>query len=160
MAASADKMPISAQARPEDGYENANRIGRESEMEARSFSYYMHDGPTGFSIELAGTLAAEGAKRVEHDWPGDVAAAGKRQFAVDLASLTQIDPAERRLLRNWLRNVPNIDFDQPVRLALWSQNGGYRVYSNEGISDRRYHQQEMDETRVSDRRGAEPIGNS
>ena len=153
MAASADKMPISAQARPEDGYENANRIGRESEMEARSFSYYMHDGPTGFSIELAGTLAAEGAKRVEHDWPSDVAAAGKRQLAVDLASLAQIDPAER-LLRNWLRNVPNIDFNRPVRLALWSQNGGYRVYSNEGTSDRRCHPKELDETRVSGGRAA------
>ena len=129
-------------------------------MAAPSFSYYMHNGPTGFSMELAGTLAAEDAKKAEQDWPTDGAMAGRKRFAVDLASVAQTDPAERRLLRNWLRNVPNVDLNQPVRLALWSQNGGYRVYSNEGISDRRYHQQEMDETRVSDRRGVEPIGNS
>jgi len=26
--------------------------------------------------------------------------------------------------------VPNIDFNQPVHLALWSQNGRFRVYVN------------------------------
>ena len=114
----------------------------------------MHDGPTGFTMELAGTLAAEDAEKAEQDWPTDGAVAGKKQFAVDLASVAQTDPAERRLLLNWLRNVPNIDFNQPGRLALWSQNGGFRVYSNGGISDRRYHQQEIDEKRVSGERAA------
>jgi len=97
-------------------------------MEARAFSYYMHDGPTGFTIELAGTLDAEGATKVEQDWPSDRAVVGKKELVVDLPMVTQIDPAERRLLRRWLTNVPNIDFNQPVRLALRSQNGRHRVY--------------------------------
>jgi hypothetical protein len=36
-------------------------------MKAQAFSYYLHDGPTTFSIDLAGTLAAEGAKKLEQD---------------------------------------------------------------------------------------------
>ena len=99
-------------------------------MKAPAFTYYMHDGPTGFSIELAGTLDAEGAKKVEQDWPSDGAMVGKEELLVDLTFVRQIDPAGPRLLRNWLKNVPNIDFNQPVRLALWSRNGRYRVYSD------------------------------
>jgi len=34
-------------------------------MKDSAFSYYMHDGPTAFSIELAGILATEGAKKLE-----------------------------------------------------------------------------------------------
>jgi hypothetical protein len=97
-------------------------------MKARGFSYYMHDGATGFTIELAGTLDAEGAKNVERDWPSDGAVVGKKERLVDLTFVTQVDPAERRLLHNWLKNAPNIDFNQPVRLALRSQNGRHRVY--------------------------------
>lgn len=112
------------------GYEHANHIGRENEMKAPAFSYYMHDGPTGFSIELAGILDAEGAKNVEQDRPGHGAMVGKKELVLDLTVVTQIDPAGPRLLRSWLKNVPKIDFNQPVRLALWSQNGGSRVYSD------------------------------
>ncbi|MFY9642922.1 MAG: hypothetical protein WAK07_18790 [Rhodomicrobium sp.] len=97
-------------------------------MEARTFSYYMHDGPTGFTIELAGTLDPKGAKKVDQDWPSDGAVVGKKERPLDLTFVTQIDPEERRLLRHWLENVPNIDFNQPVRLALRSQNGRHRVY--------------------------------
>ena len=97
-------------------------------MEALAFRYYMHDGPTGFTMELAGTLDAEGAKKVEQDWPGDSEVVGRKELFVDLSFVTQIDPEERRLLRHWLENVPNIDFNQPVRLALRSRNGRHRVY--------------------------------
>jgi len=116
----------------------------EKMTEARAFSYYMHDGPTGFTIELAGTLDAERATKVKQDWPSDRAAVGKKELVVDLPVVTQIDPVERRLLRRWLKNVPNIDFNQPLHLALWSQNGRYRVYINgEGIADRRDYRQEI-----------------
>ncbi|MGA2592236.1 MAG: hypothetical protein ABSH32_20180 [Bryobacteraceae bacterium] len=97
-------------------------------MEARAFSYYMHDGPTGFTIELAGTLDPKGAKTVEQDWPSDDAVVGKTQRLLDLTFVTQIDPEERRLLRHWLENVPNIDFNHPVRLELRSHNARCRVY--------------------------------
>ena len=101
---------------------------REDAMEERAFSYYMHDGPTGFTIERAGTRDPKGAKKVEQDWPSDGAVVGKQERLLDLTFGTQIDPEERRLLRHWLENVPNIDFNQPVRLALRSQNGRHRVY--------------------------------
>jgi len=97
-------------------------------MEERAFSYYMHDGPTGFAIELAGTLDPKGAKTVGQDWPSDDAVVGKTQRLLDLTFVTQIDPEERRLLRHWLENVPNIDFNHPVRLALRSHNGRRRIY--------------------------------
>jgi hypothetical protein len=48
-------------------------------MKAPSFSYYMHDGPTAFSIELAGILAAEGANKLERDWQGASAAIGNKE---------------------------------------------------------------------------------
>jgi len=99
-------------------------------MKAPAFSYYMHDGPTGFGIELAGTLDTEGAKKVEQHRPSHGAMVGRKELVADLTFVRQIDPAGPRLLRNWLKNVPNIDFHQPVRLAIWSQNGGYRVYSD------------------------------
>ena len=124
-------------------------------MEARAFSYYMHDGPTGFTIELAGTLDAEGAQTVERDWPSDGAVLGKKERLVDLTLVTQIDPAGPQLLRNWLKNAPNIDFNQPVRLALWSKNGQYRVYMNgDGIVDQRDYQREIEGKRVSGGRAA------
>ena len=87
----------------------------------------MHDGATGFTMELAGTLDPKGAKKVEQDWPSD-GVVGKKERLLDLTFVTQIDPEERRLLRHWLENVPNIDFNQPVRLALRSQNGRHRIY--------------------------------
>jgi hypothetical protein len=107
---------------------NMQITSEENKMEARAFSYYMHDGPTGFTIELAGTLDPKGAKKVEQDWPSDGAVVGKKERLLDLTFVTQIDPEERRLLRHWLENVPNIDFNQPVLLALRSQNGRHRVY--------------------------------
>jgi len=97
-------------------------------MESRAFSYYMRDGSTGFTIELAGTLGPKGAKKVEQDWPSDGAVVGTKERLLDLTFVTQIDPEERRLLRHWLENAPNIDWNQPVRLALRSQNGWHRVY--------------------------------
>ena len=45
-------------------------------MKASSFSYDMHDGPTAFSIELAGILAAEGANKLEQAWRDASAAIG------------------------------------------------------------------------------------
>jgi hypothetical protein len=99
----------------------------EHAMEERAFSYYMHDGATGFTMELAGTLGPKGAKKIEQDWPSD-GDAGRKERLLDLTFVTQIDPGERRLLRHWLENVPNIDFNQPVRLALRSQNGRHRIY--------------------------------
>jgi hypothetical protein len=47
-------------------------------MKIPAFRYYMHDGPTAFSIELAGALAGEGAKRLEQDWQSACGVIGKK----------------------------------------------------------------------------------
>jgi len=73
-------------------------------MNAPAFSYYMHDGPTAFSIELAGALAAEGAKKLEQDWGSASTVIGKKELVVDLSFVTEVDPGGRQLLLRWFRN--------------------------------------------------------
>jgi hypothetical protein len=88
-------------------------------MKAPSFSYYMHDGPTAFSIELAGALAAEGAKKLEQDWRSASAAViGKKELVVDLSFVTEIDPVGRQLLLGWRRNGATVVANTPESRAL------------------------------------------
>jgi|SRR5713226_1327828 len=87
-------------------------------MKASSFSYYMHDGPSAFSIELAGILAAEGANKLEQDWRDASAAIGDKELVVDLSFLTEIDPAGRQLLLRWFRNGATVVANTPESRAL------------------------------------------
>ena len=87
-------------------------------MKAPAFSYYMHDGPTAFSIELAGALAAESAKKLEQDWLRASAVIGKKELVVDLSFVTEIDPAGRQLLLRWRRNGATIVANTPESRAL------------------------------------------
>ncbi|MCU1261646.1 MAG: hypothetical protein JWO80_4531, partial [Bryobacterales bacterium] len=87
-------------------------------MRVPALSYYMHEGPTAFSIELAGTLAAEGAKRLEQDWRSAAAVIGKKELVVDLSFVTEIDPAGRLLLLRWRRNGATIVATTPESRAL------------------------------------------
>src|SRR5713226_4665579 len=87
-------------------------------MKASSFSYYMHDGPSAFSIELAGILAAEGTNKLEKDWRGASAAIGNKELVVDLSFLTEIDPAGRELLLRWFRNGATVIANTPESRAL------------------------------------------
>jgi hypothetical protein len=89
-----------------------------NEMKIPAFSYYMHDGPTSFSIELAGALAAEGAKKLEQEWRSACAVVGKKELLVDLTFVTEIDPAGRRLLRRWRRNGATVIANTPESRAL------------------------------------------
>ena len=52
-------------------------------MKSPAFSYYMHDGPTAFSIELAGALAAEAAKKLEQDWRSAAEVIGEKELVVE-----------------------------------------------------------------------------
>jgi ABC-type transporter Mla MlaB component len=72
-------------------------------MTLPAFSYYMHDGPTAFSIELAGALAAEDAEKLEQDWLSASAAIGEKELVVDLSFVTEIDSVGRELLLRWRR---------------------------------------------------------
>jgi len=87
-------------------------------MKAPSFSYYMHDGPTAFSIELAGTLAAEGANQIEEDLRDASAEIGNKELVVDLSFLTQIDRAGRQLLLRWFRNGATVVANTPESRVL------------------------------------------
>ena len=87
-------------------------------MKAPALSYYMHDGPTAFSIELAGTLAAEGAKRLEQDWLSASGLIGKKELIVDLSFVTEIDQVGRQLLLRWRRNGATVVANTPESRAL------------------------------------------
>jgi len=87
-------------------------------METPAFSYYMHDGPTAFSIELAGTLAAEGAKKLEQDWRRASAVFGKKELIVDLSFVTAIDSEGGQLLLRWFRNGATVVANTPESRAL------------------------------------------
>jgi ABC-type transporter Mla MlaB component len=78
----------------------------------------MHDGPAAFSIELAGVLAAEGAKTLEQDWRIASAAVGKKRLVVDLSFVTEIDPGGRQLLLRWFRNGATVVANTPESRAL------------------------------------------
>jgi len=73
-------------------------------MKAPALSYYMHDGPIAFSIELAGALAAEGAKKLAQDWRSASAVIGEKELVVDLSFVTEIDSVGRELLLRWRRH--------------------------------------------------------
>jgi len=87
-------------------------------MEAPSLSYYMHEGPTAFSIELAGALAAEDAKKLEQDWLSASAVIGEKELVVDVSFVTEIDPVGRQLLLRWRRNGATVVANTPESRAL------------------------------------------
>ena len=87
-------------------------------MKAPAFNYYMHDGPNAFSIELAGTLAAEGAKKLEQDWRRACAVFGKKELVVDLSFVTAIDSEGGQLLLRWFRNGATVVANTPESREL------------------------------------------
>jgi hypothetical protein len=89
-----------------------------NEMKSPAFNYYMHEGPTAFSIELAGAMAAEGAKKLERDWRSASASIGKKELVVDLSFVTDIDSAGRQLLLRWRRNGATLIANTPESRAL------------------------------------------
>src|SRR5260221_5711419 len=87
-------------------------------MKNPAFRYYIHDGPTAFSIELAGALAAEGAKKLEQDWGSVSAVIGEKELVVDISFLTEIDPGGRQLLLRWFRDGATVVANTPESRAL------------------------------------------
>jgi ABC-type transporter Mla MlaB component len=87
-------------------------------MKSPAFNYYMHEGPTAFSIELAGVMAAEGVKKLEQDWRSASESIGKKELVVDLSFVTDIDSAGRQLLLRWRRNGATVIANTPQSRAL------------------------------------------
>jgi hypothetical protein len=96
-------------------------------MKNQAFNYYMHDGPSAFSIELAGSLTAEDAKKLERDWLNASAVIGKKELVVDLSFVTEIDPVGRQLLLRWRRNGATILASTPESRALAESVIGRRL---------------------------------
>ena len=71
----------------------------------REFRYYMHDGPSAFSFELAGKLSDSAARELEQAWrtaSSTIGGAGRnRSLIVDLSFVTHAGPVGRGLLRRW-----------------------------------------------------------
>jgi hypothetical protein len=63
--------------------------------------YYMHDGSTAFSFELAGNLSREGARELEQAWRTACSVIGGRDLIIDLSFVTGLDDAGRELLNKW-----------------------------------------------------------
>jgi hypothetical protein len=66
-----------------------------------AFSYYMHDGSTAFSFELAGDLSDEGARELEQAWRTATSVIGEKELLIDLSYVTGIDEAGCELLNKW-----------------------------------------------------------
>lgn len=65
------------------------------------FRYYMHDGPSAFSFELAGKLSDNAACELEQAWRTASSVRPGRSLIVDLSYVTQVDLAGRAMLRRW-----------------------------------------------------------
>ena len=66
-----------------------------------AFSYYMHDGSTAFSFELAGDLSDEGARELEHAWRTATSVIGGKELYIDLTYVTGFDETGHELLNKW-----------------------------------------------------------
>jgi len=65
------------------------------------FRYYMHDGPSAFSFELAGKLSDNAAGELEQAWRTASSVRPGRSLIVDISYVTQVDLAGRAMLRRW-----------------------------------------------------------
>src|SRR6516225_12278342 len=65
------------------------------------FRYYMHDGATAFSFELAGRLSDDAARQLQQAWRTASSVVGERSLIVDLSYVNAIDQLGQDLLRDW-----------------------------------------------------------
>ena len=65
--------------------------------------YFMHEGPTAFRFELAGTLNAIDAARIEKDWRAASSLLRNRTLIIDMSFVTAMDEQVRKLFRSWHR---------------------------------------------------------
>ena len=67
------------------------------------FTYYIHDGPTAFRLQLAGSLTDAAAAELEQCVNTAFSTIGSRAFAVDTSRLTAVGDVGQELLRRWGR---------------------------------------------------------
>jgi hypothetical protein len=88
-------------------------FGRQVIQMKSSLTYYMHNGPAAFSIELCGALAADDVVRLQQDWRTASSVVGDKSLVVDLSFVTSVDQAGRELLRTWHRNGARLAANTP-----------------------------------------------
>ncbi len=70
-------------------------------MKSQTLQYYMHDGPSAFRFELAGSLDSEGARELEQAWRTASAVIGDRALVIDMTFVTGAGREARSLLARW-----------------------------------------------------------
>ena len=83
-----------------------------------NFRYYMHEGTTAFSFELAGRLSDDGARELQQAWLTASSVIGDRSLIVDLSYVTGIDATGKELLRGWHDRGAQFVADSPAVRAL------------------------------------------
>ena len=67
------------------------------------FTYYIHDGPSAFRLQLSGALTDTAAAELEQCVNTALSTIGSRVFAVDINGLTAAGEVGQELLRRWGR---------------------------------------------------------
>ena len=91
------------------------------------FRYYMHDGTTAFSFELAGRLSEDGARELQQAWRTASSTIDGRSLIVDLSYVTSIDVAGQHLLREWHDRGAQLVARSPEAKALIQSITGQSV---------------------------------
>ena len=91
------------------------------------FRYYMHDGATAFSFELAGRLSDDAARQLQEAWRTASSVVGERSLIVDLSYVNAIDQCGQDLLRDWHNHGAQLVANSPEARALLQEITGQCV---------------------------------
>jgi hypothetical protein len=87
-------------------------------MKNQALQYYMHDGPTAFRFELAGSLNHEDARRLDQAWRTASSVIGHRRLIVDMTFVTGVDAQGRALITRWHRGGAQLIANSKASRAL------------------------------------------
>ncbi len=83
------------------------------------FRYYMHDGVTAFSFELAGSLSDGAVRELEQAWRTASSVICERALIIDLSFLSAMDLSGQRLLSGWhVEGAQFVANSEPSRALL------------------------------------------
>jgi hypothetical protein len=87
-------------------------------MKNQALQYYMHDGPTAFRFELAGSLSHQDARRLDQAWRTASSVIGDRKLIVDMTFVTGADEQGRALITRWHREGARLIANSKASRAL------------------------------------------
>ena len=80
----------------------ANNPGTATPADSSDFRYYIHDGRTALSFELASRLSGDSARRLRQIWRTASSMIGDRSLIVALSYVTGVEVVAWQLLLEWL----------------------------------------------------------